>query len=365
MNSEFSERLTHIEQILADAVPEQSTEKWKKISFNSLSDAIKQQHLAGLIDPCRMLLMLGGKRWRPLLLVLCAEMTIDKLKEQGKLSSGAAAIHLENAYKLTPLVEFVHTASLIHDDIEDSADMRRGKPAAHIRWGIDTALNAGSWFYFEAPSCIEELNIPENKKYRLCRLYMQEVRRLHLGQAMDIQWHRAADTIPSTEEYISMVRCKTGTLAALAAQIGVLVGGGTKTKAAEAGKTAADIGVGFQILDDVQNLTTGNPGKKRGDDIVEGKKSLPVLLYLNAHPDDRQRITSYMRTAKKEGPASPAVEECIAVLEKSKSISDASQQGRELIYDKSRELAALYSTKVQADTAQIVKLFESMLPAVK
>lgn len=365
MNSEFSERLIHIEQILMDALPEQSTEEWQKISFNSLSDSIKPQHLTGLIDPCRMLLMLGGKRWRPLLLVLCAEMTLDMLKEQGKLSPETAAILLENAYQLTPLVEFVHTASLIHDDIEDSADMRRGKPAVHITWGIDTALNAGSWLYFEAPSCIEKLNIPADKKYSLYRLYMQEVRRLHLGQAMDIQWHQAADTIPSMEEYISMVRCKTGTLAALAAQIGVLSGGGSEIRAAEAGKIAADIGVGFQILDDVQNLTTGNPGKKRGDDIVEGKKSLPVLLHLNAHPDDRQRITSYMLTAKKEGTSSPAVEECIAVLEKSKSIADAFQQGRKLISDKSRELTTLYSTNIKADTAQIVKLFESMLPAVK
>ena len=211
---------------------------------------------------------LGGKRWRPLLMVLCAELSAECGKKSC-LSEGGI-------FALTPLVEFVHTASLIHDDIEDSAEVRRGKPSAYIQYGLDTALNAGSWLYFEAAVCIDSLSCPDSFKNSLYSLYAQELRRLHLGQAMDIYWHRNPELVPSAEEYAQMVHCKTGTLASLAVQTGIIGGGGTREEAFRAGSIAACVGEGFQILDDVQNLTTGNPGKKRGDDIVEGKKSLPL-----------------------------------------------------------------------------------------
>ena len=129
------------------------------------------------------------------------------------------ALSEEQVYSLTPLVEFVHTASLIHDDIEDNSDLRRGKPAAYITYGMDTALNAGSWLYFEAPVCINSLEISAEKKLQLYQVYTNELRKLHLGQAMDIFWHRNPEIFPSDDEYLAMVKSKTGTLASLAAII--------------------------------------------------------------------------------------------------------------------------------------------------
>jgi octaprenyl-diphosphate synthase len=142
---------------------------------------------------------------------------------------------------------------------------------------------------------------------------------------MDIFWHRTPSLFPTKEEYQGMVRCKTGTLASMAAKIGYVAGGASPEKAEEAGEKAANIGMGFQIIDDVINLTSGNPGKKRGDDIVEGKKSLPVLIHLERCPEDSREIARLMEQASKEGIESPAVEECIKLLEKSGCIKEAAQ----------------------------------------
>ena len=328
MNKKLSMLQDKIELALTDALPYDFDAKWQKASFSNLPDAITQNKtfIKKLAAPDIDLIKLGGKRWRPLFLMLCYDMA-KKIDEK----NAARALTQKQALSLTPLVEFVHTASLIHDDIEDGADLRRGKPAAHITYGIDHALNSASWLYFEAPVCLETAKLTPEQKLAFYKLYTNELRRLHLGQAMDIYWHKETKVFPTTQEYQAMVQNKTGTLASLAAQVGFIAGGATPQQAATYGKTAARIGVGFQIIDDVINLTKGNPGKKRGDDIVEGKKSLPVLLHIQEHPGDKKRISSLMAQAQKEGINSPAVEECIALLNTSDCIQKAAQLGKELI----------------------------------
>lgn len=344
MNKEFSEILSNIEKVLKDALPKQTNAKWQENSFGKLSNCVTDTHLENLICPNENLISLGGKRWRPLLLILCYNMA--------KQTNPENALSNEQAYSLTPLVEFVHTASLIHDDIEDSADLRRGKPAAHITYGLDTALNAGSWLYFEAPVCINNLDVDEKTKLMLYQIYTNELRRLHLGQAMDIYWHRSPSIFPTEDEYCAMVKCKTGTLASLAAKIGCAAGGMNLEDAAKFGEIAANIGIGFQIIDDVINLTTGNVGKKRGDDIVEGKKSLPVLIHTSRKNADKEKIAKFMETASKDGIDSPSVEECIALLETSDCIKAAAEQGKNLII----ENCALFNSELIKD------LFISMIP---
>ena len=325
-----------------------SQSEWTQASFRALPAGAKSEYIEKLIEPNRALISLGGKRWRPLLLILCYKMASEITRKNG----GTPALTEEQTYSITPLVEFVHTASLIHDDIEDSADLRRGKPAAHITYGLDTALNAASWLYFEAPVCINRLDAPETLRLRLYETYTNELRRLHLGQAMDIYWHRSPDFFPAEEEYLAMVKCKTGTLAALSAKLGCIAGGLSVEEAEKFGGIAADIGMGFQIIDDVINLTTGNPGKKRGDDIVEGKKSLPVLIHAELQPSDKEQIARFMKEAAAQGIDSPAVEGCIALLQKSGCIEKAAERGRALIEE---SCAAFNSEPIRT-------LFTSMIP---
>lgn len=344
MSNPFTERLENIEKALAKSISMNFNTTWQFDSFGKLPEAIKPLFIQNLIEPNKHLIDLGGKRWRPLFLMLCYEMA--------KKDNPDKALSEEQAYSLTPLVEFVHTASLIHDDIEDSADLRRGEPAAHITYGLDTALNAGAWLYFEAPVCINQANISDELKLTLYKVYTNELRRLHLGQAMDIYWHRSPEIFPTRDEYASMVKCKTGTLASLAAQIGCIAGGMSPEDAVKIGEIAANIGMGFQIIDDVINLTTGNVGKKRGDDIVEGKKSLPVLIHTEISPADKDKVAEYMSKANSNGIDDPAVEDCIKLLESSNCIKKAAIEGTTLI----RENCA----KLHSDL--INQLFLSMVP---
>ena len=364
MNNEFIVRLQKIEGVLNTYLPSQANPEWQALSFGAIDSCVTAAHLANLLEPCKTLVSLGGKRWRPLLLVLCAELAADSKKAYSSIENFEEK-SIEKAYKITPLVEFAHTASLIHDDIEDCADTRRGKPCAHITYGLDVALNAGSWLYFEASSCIKNLSLEDSEKLELYELFLLELRRLHLGQAMDILWHRNPDLIPSVTEYTAMVRNKTGTLSRLAVKLGVLAGGASLEEAEKAGAIAQDIGTGFQIIDDVINLTTGNPGKKRGDDIVEGKKSLPVLLYLEKNPDGREKLASLFEKARVEGIDSAAVEEAIELLSSSGAIEEARKRGKEIISTNSAALSSFFGNGSSKAASLITELFDSLQGKVK
>lgn len=349
MNNEFIKRLEKIENVLSKNLPKQTNSKWQNESFGILDECVENIHLENLINPTKNLVDLGGKRWRPLLLILCAELVAEKTNA-----------NVEMAFEITPLVEFAHTASLIHDDIEDSADTRRGKPAAHITFGEDVAINAGSWLYFQATTCIKNLNVDEKTKLKFYELFLEELRRLHLGQSMDILWHRNPKMIPTREEYQAMVRNKTGTLARLAVKAGFLAGNSDLEIAIKAGQIAEDIGTGFQIIDDVINLTTGNPGKKRGDDIVEGKKSLPVLIHLEKRPCDTEKLANLFEKARIEGIESSAVEETIEILSESGAVEEAKKIGNELIEKKSQELAEIFGNSKSKSAKLILELFDNL-----
>jgi octaprenyl-diphosphate synthase len=253
----------------------------------------------------------------------------------------------DGALPLTPLVELPHTASLIHDDIEDNSDERRGKPAAHLLYGLDQAINGGCFLYFLSLACIDSWKVPADLKNRVFVIWGEYMRRLHMGQAMDIRWHRDFFSLPNLEEYTLMCRLKTGVLARLAAVLGTWAAAGVTGAAVEEaarqagtlGDAAEKLGVGFQILDDVKNLSTGNPGKKRGDDIVEGKKSLPILLYLHRQKDAGAFVTRCFSAAREAGPEAGEVEELICALEAAGVLEEAEKRGQELI----REAADLFS----------------------
>ncbi|MDR1637353.1 MAG: polyprenyl synthetase family protein [Treponema sp.] len=343
MDLEYIRRLEKIEAVLKSWLPERPDASWAGRVFPGLEGPAPENCLASLADPSRDLLSRGGKRWRPLLMALVCE----------SLGGGQAAL------PLVPLVEFCHNASLIHDDIEDSSDQRRGKPAVHLIYGLDTAINSGSFLYFLPLSCLGGWEAPAEQKEKVFSAWGEYMRRLHLGQAMDILWHRNFESLPSLEEYYTMCGLKTGCLARLAAVLGVLsaIPGGEAGERARRdgaalalGEAAEKLGIGFQILDDVKNLSTGLPGKKRGDDVVEGKKSLPVLLYLHGagknagalrgNLEERGNLVARCFAGAREGGTSaPEVEELIAELEAAGTLEQARERGLELI----REAGAVLS----------------------
>jgi octaprenyl-diphosphate synthase len=342
MDSEYTRRLEKIEAVIRAALPREEDPAWLDRTFPGL--ALNEGHTRGLTAPCLELLERGGKRWRPLLALLVCE----------------AAGEEDAVLPLTPLVEFPHNASLIHDDIEDRSEQRRGGPAIHRLYGEDAAINSGAFLYFLPLSCLETWNAQSRAKERVWRLWGEHLRRLHLGQSLDIIWHNDTRAFPSTEEYLLMCSLKTGSLARFAALVGLAAacarqeqgtggslppaanppgfplpplfpGPGFQTASRLYADAAEKLGVGFQILDDVKNLSEGVPGKERGDDIVEGKKSLPVLLFLAARPDQAGFAASCFAGAREQGASSPPVEAFIQAMRAEGVLETARARGETLI----------------------------------
>jgi octaprenyl-diphosphate synthase len=322
MDQQYTLRLEKIESALERWLPPNPYPHWATDVFPGLStDKLDPQLLQVLTAPGKDLLSRGGKRWRPLLMTLVCEA----------LGGGDAAL------PLVPLVEFCHNASLIHDDIEDNSDERRGKPAVHIIHGVDAAINSGSFLYFLPLACIDSWTADPHCKLKVYALWADYLRKLHLGQAMDIHWHRNSEMIPSLNEYFTMCKLKTGCLARFAAELGAVVAETVPnhpllpTPHFLLHEAAEKLGVGFQILDDVKNVTTGIPGKKRGDDIVEGKKSLPVLLFLHYHPQERDMVFRCFKAARSSGVGVPEVEELINALSAAGVLDESEARAKALI----------------------------------
>jgi octaprenyl-diphosphate synthase len=342
MDIQYTERLKKIEAVLNQTLPASPDEAWVRMTFGDLPAIPGTELVQELTAPSRDLIDRGGKRWRPLLMTLTCET----------LGGG------DSALDLVPLVEYPHNGSLIHDDIEDSSDERRGKPAIHILYGLDRGLNSGSFLYFVGLTALQNWKAPATRKNAVAQCWGLHLRRIHLGQAMDIAWHRNFSSLPSLAEYDLMCRMKTGVLARMAIELGVYTAGlqhdirkgihideplaessaeldrrlEDEGRLAEAlGLAAENLGVGFQILDDVKNLTTGNPGKKRGDDIVEGKKSLPIILFLQQNPNRIEFVKRCFSAARAQGTSAREVEELIGELDQAGVIAEARQRGVELI----------------------------------
>lgn len=312
-------------------MPKKSDRSWIDITAGGKAGGLNAATADRFNAPGLELLGRGGKRWRPLVMVL-----------MGEAAGGTEAL-----YDLTPLVELPHNGSLIVDDIEDKSEERRGGQSVHLIYGDDISINAGNLMYFLPSYLIDESPLDSEGKYRLYKAWSRAMRRLHCGQGMDIQWHNDHDYIPSEEEYLQMTRFKTGCLSSLSARLAVIEAGGSVEQEVEADRIWEDIGVGFQILDDVMNLKKGNPGKMRGDDIVEGKKSLPMIMHCAARPETvSQMKTLFDRagTGDKDD-AAGAVAEAIKMIEDSGSLDKAGALGQKILDDAKEDLRKLFPGK--------------------
>ncbi len=213
----------------------------------------------------------GGKRLRPVMVLLGAR---EEGSEEGALGLAAA-------------VELVHNFTLIHDDIEDSSRLRRGKPCLHIEHGVPLAINAGDALFASA----FRLAAPYGKE--VVEFLARTVERVAEGQDMDLRWVRE-DYWPDEKEYFEMVEKKTGELMGASLYLGALSKGVERRDLYEFGKR---LGVAFQLRDDLLNLVgdEGKMGKDWGSDITEGKRTLMAIKSLSPE------LRGLMGTGRKEG----------------------------------------------------------------
>jgi geranylgeranyl diphosphate synthase type I len=275
-----------------------------------------------LADPIWNLLDRGGKRWRAVLLLVL----VDGFGE-------APEEYLQ--YACIP--EILHNGTIIVDDVEDGATMRRGEPALHHEFGVDIALNAGNAMYFLPLKVITRNPADLDAETRLAayEMLMHELNRTHLGQGMDIRWHNARDVTLSEEEYLEMSACKTGALGRIVARLAAIV---TDNRADElhVARFAESMSVAFQIADDILDIehameAGGDFGKGVGNDIREGKKTLPVIHAVgNADDADAERLVDVLWADEN---TDDEVREAIRVLQSTGSVDYARDRARALAAD--------------------------------
>jgi len=273
----------------------------------------------------------GGKRWRPTLFLLICE---------------ALGKNAEDFIDFAIIPEVIHNGTLIIDDIEDSSDLRRGKPCTYKLYGLDIAINAGNAIYYLPllPLLIHKKKVPLEKLCKLYEIYVKEMISLNLGQAMDIAWHRGlanADLIDE-KDYLQMCAYKTGTLARMAAKMAAVISDASEELVEKLGLFAESIGIAFQMQDDILDLTSGEFAEKkggRGQDITEGKRSLMVIRTLKmASEKDKLRLIKIldMHTSDQN-----LRDEAIAIMEKYGAIEYVRNFARKIVEESWKEAERL------------------------
>ncbi len=217
-----------------------------------------------------------GKRVRPLLVLL---------------SCAAAGCEWTDALPAAAAVELVHNFSLIHDDIEDNSDLRRGRPTVWKIWGLAQAINAGDTMFTLAHMALLEMEKNSNppNTLRASQLLQQTCLRLTQGQYLDISYEDRDDL--KIEHYWPMVRGKTAALLAACTELGAIVADADDEIRTCYRNFGRDLGLAFQALDDYLGIwgDADQTGKSTSSDLLEGKKSLPVLFGLDQKGDFAKR----------------------------------------------------------------------------
>ena len=252
----------------------------------------------------------GGKRHRPL---ICFAACLAVGGDASRAVSAAAAI------------EHFHTAALIHDDIADDAELRRGEPCFHLREGLGLAVIAGDLgLSLVNGTVIRDSLLEDSVKVRVVAELIEMTRRTIEGQALDLGWARDGRYDITPSDYLVMATHKTAHYSgAVPLAIGAIVGGGTETQVEVLRNYGLDTGLAFQIQDDLLNLIGKTESTKKGfrDDITEGKRTLIVVHALqNLQQVDHDRLIEILSSHEKD----PAVlEEAVALMNKSGSIDYA------------------------------------------
>lgn len=250
----------------------------------------------------------GGKRIRPLLVVLAAELC-------GKTDN--------QAHRLAIAFEYLHVATLIHDDVIDNAHMRRGRLSVNKKYGMAAAILSGDWLHARSMKLIGRLAGTAGLD-----LFCTATGAMVDGEFQQLRYR--ADHEQGEENYFEIIGKKTALLIAAACEIGALFGGADREQQRALGLYGMNLGLGFQIIDDLLDYL-GNrqsTGKKIGNDFIEGKITLPLLLALKtATKEDRHKLVNLISGNRTEDRL-PALH---ALIEKYHGFDRARERAAELV----------------------------------
>jgi Geranylgeranyl pyrophosphate synthase len=281
-------------------------------------------------------LFTGGKRIRPLLTVLC---------------SRCCGRDDNDLYLLAAAFEYLHVATLSHDDVIDQATLRRGSATVVARFGLTPAILAGDWLYARSIRMINQFSGPQGLGI-FCRAILSMVN----GEF--VQLRLVGDTKTSNQQYFEVIRQKTGNLIATACTLGALFAGADELRV-QALSTYGDlVGTAFQIVDDLLDFQgdPGNTGKKTGNDFAEGKMTLPLLQTLERANATDRRLIEELLASDRTDPA--AYRRMVALIERYNGFASAADTARQLV---DQALAALAPfTSVDSGEQSSVRLLRDL-----
>ena len=217
-----------------------------------------------------------GKRIRPLLVLLTC---LASSRAAGEVETWQAALPAAAA------VELVHNFSLVHDDIQDNSDKRRGRPTTWVKWGMPMAINVGDALFVMSNQAIMDLKEKYSPEIivRAAEILHNTCLELTRGQFLDMSYEERDDL--AVEDYWPMVSGKTAALLSACCHIGALLGGGDEIKQDAYRAFGHYLGLAFQVQDDILGIWGDEAltGKSAASDLLEGKNSLPVLAGLGAN----------------------------------------------------------------------------------
>lgn len=293
--------------------------------------------------PIRDFVLRGGKRIRPVLFLKCLEFF-------GK----DPAEYMDIAV----LIELVHNGTLVLDDIEDKGLLRRGLPTCHIKFGLDTATNVGMGLHvLPLRILLSRDDLSTKQQLGLWQIYAEELINVSFGQGLDIYWHKNNPNGIRIQKYLEMVRLKTGSLMRMSLRAACVIANKDKKTEKLFSEFAESIGMAFQIVDDTLDLEhiTEKFGKTYGNDITEGKLSLPVIYALKkVSPEVRKRLEYILSKHTRD---KRLIQEAIEIIGKTKSLEDAKEFAYDLVDNAWDKLERNWKGKQKLDDLKTLAYF--------
>lgn len=268
----------------------------------------------------------GGKRLRPTLTVICAKL------------SGYTGVQ---AYKMGACIEFIHTASLLHDDVIDNAKIRRSRPSANAKWGNHVSVLVGDFFYCRASQLLTEQG-----DLRILKTVTDCITALTEGEVLEIITNSEHKT--SQDDYLAIIKNKTALLFSAACQVGGMLGGVSQEFEEALKDYGFNLGMAFQLADDVLDYTSSEDvfGKAKGIDLQEGKLTLPLIIALKlASEEESQLIKNALLGERVEKEIFQQVQE---IIKKYKGFQKTYQLAQDYI-NQAKDSLSPFRTSIEKD----------------
>jgi geranylgeranyl diphosphate synthase type I len=317
-----------------------AVEQRREIVNRAIDEDLPMDDPERLYEAVRYLLEAGGKRLRPTVLLLVGEALADVEavpKNRNYRNFPDVAGDDIDLMAAAVSIEVIQSFTLIHDDIMDDDDLRRGVPAVHREYDTATAILAGDTLYSKAFEILIESDAPAERVVEATDVLATTCTNICEGQARDIAFESRDDVLP--EEYLEMIEHKTAVLYGAAATIPAIMLGADDETIEELYQYGIDVGRAFQIQDDVLDLTVPSEklGKQRGSDLVEGKQTI-ITLHAREQGVD---VDSLVGTDNVDAVTEGEIDEAVARLEEAGSIEYAEQKAQELVTQGKDRLSVL------------------------